>query len=245
MIQNRITRVTISLIITIVIMVVLNLVASDSPSRIIVMLGGTWPAGIIQGVTYFLFFFGMFEVLALHQSMRDEEKAFGLHLLPEQEHWLLNTDDALKLKDDVDKVKHLQPSQLADVISKACARYRLGKSSAESLSLVEAQVGIYNAEKESAQSFIRYTSWAIPSVGFIGTVVGIAQSLGFANEANTPEGIQKVTDSLSIAFDTTLVALLLSVVLMLVIHAVQKQQDDLYTHMKNYVIENLINRFYK
>ena len=61
----------------------------------------------------------------------------------------------------------------------------------------------------------------------------------------TPEGIEKVTSMLAVAFDTTLVALVLSVILMYLVHSMHKQQDDLFTKMNSYIIENLINRFYK
>ena len=55
----------------------------------------------------------------------------------------------------------------------------------------------------------------------------------------------KVTDMLSVAFDTTLVALALSIILMFGIHNLRKRQDSLFAHINAYLIENLINRFYK
>ena len=134
---------------------------------------------------------------------------------------------------------------IVDLIIKACIKYRLGKSSSEALGVVEAQTAIYNSEMDSEQAFINYVAWAIPSVGFIGTVIGIAASLGYANEASTPEGINKVTSMLGVAFDTTLVALVLSIFLMFGIHYIHKRQDQLFAKMKSYVIENLINRLYK
>lgn len=218
---------------------------SVDPPRLLVMLGGTMPEGMIQGVTYFFFFFGMSEVIVLLRRLVHENDAFAAHLLPEKENWILGVDDVNQLKLNMQQLEHSQKFMLTDLIIKACVKYRLSKSSSEVLSLVDAQVRIYNARMESEQSFIRYTAWAIPSVGFIGTVLGIAASLGFANEASTPEGIAKVTGMLAVAFDTTLVALLLSVVLMWGIHYLQKQQDDLFARMNAYLIENLINRVYK
>ena len=135
--------------------------------------------------------------------------------------------------------------QLVNLAIMVCVKYRLSKSSSEALSMLESEAANMSAEVESDQSFIRYISWAIPSVGFIGTVLGIASSLGYANQASTPEGIEKVTSALAVAFDTTLVALVLSVVLMLTIHTLQKRQDNLYIQMKTYILHNLINRLYK
>lgn len=209
------------------------------------MLGGTMPEGLIQGVTYFLFIFGILELLNVNNMITHEEDAFSAHLLPEKENWVLSPDDVNQLKLNMQQLEHSQKFLLSDLIKKASTKYRLSKSSSEVLGVVESQVKIYNSDMESEQSFIRYTAWAIPSVGFIGTVLGIAASLGYANEANTPEGINKVTGMLAVAFDTTLVALFLSIFLMFGIHYVQKRQDKLFSKMSSYIIENLINRFYK
>lgn len=234
------------MVLTVGVMVVLVAVTPENnPPRILVMLGGTLPEGLIQGVTYFFFFFGVLEVVALLLQVAHENDAFEARLLPEKENWVLGVEDVNQLKLDMQYLEHSRKFLLTDLIRKACIKYRLSKSSSEVLGLVDSQVRIYNAEMESEQAFIRYAAWAIPSVGFIGTVLGIAASLGYANEASTPEGIARVTDMLAVAFDTTLVALFLSLILMGGIHYLQKSQDHLFARMNAYVIENLINRFYK
>jgi len=79
-------------------------------------------------------------------------------------------------------------------------------------------------DSELAQ--IRYIAWAIPSIGFIGTVRGIGDALGQAHKAVTGE-IAGVTQSLGTAFNSTLIALLISIVLMFLLHQVQLQQERL------------------
>lgn len=244
--KNRIFRVVISAIITIVLMSLLCAVTpQENPSRILVLLGGTMPEGIIQGFTYFLFIFGILELFNVNNTITHEEDAFSANLLPEQENWVLDADDVNQIKLNMQRLEKTQKFLMTDLIKKACTKYRLSKSSSEALGVVDSQVKIYSSEMESEQSFISYTAWAIPSVGFIGTVLGIAASLGYANQASTPEGIEKVTSSLAVAFDTTLVALFLSIIMMWGIHYVQKRQDSLFARMNSYVIENLINRLYK
>lgn len=246
MIEKRISRIVVSFIITVVLMMILvSVTPAENPDRILVLLGGTMPEGIIQGVTYFLFIFGILELLATNNKITREDDAFSAHLLPEQENWVLSPDDVNQLKLNMQRLEKTQKFLLADLIKKACTKYRLSKSSSEVLGLVDSQVRIYSSDMDSEQAFISYTAWAIPSVGFIGTVLGIAGSLGYANEASTPEGVSKVTGMLAVAFDTTLVALILSIFLMFGIHYVQKRQDVLFSKMNSYMIENLINRFYK
>lgn len=230
---------------TILMTLLVMITPSKNAPRFLVMLGGTMPEGIIQGVTYFLCIFGMIEVLHLLGKISDEKKALSQHLLPEKENWLIDAEDANKIKLDMQQIEHTQKFLLTDLIVKACTKYRLSKSSAEVISMVDAQIRSYGEKYESEQAFIGYAAWAVPSVGFIGTVLGIAASLGYANEASTPEGIEKVTSMLAVAFDTTLVALVLSIVLMWGIHYLRKQQDALFADINSYIIENLINRFYR
>lgn len=246
MLKNRAFRLLASVILSVLWMTVLVMATADEhPNRILVMLGGTMPEGLIQGATYFLFFFALLEVMAIKSQLTGEQDIFSAHLLPEKENYVLSADDANQLKLNMQQLEHQQNYYLVDLIKKACTKYRLSKSSSEVLALTDAQIKLYNAEIESEQAYINYALWAIPSVGFIGTVLGIAASLGFANQASTPEGIEKVTSMLAVAFDTTLVALVLSVILMYLVHSMHKQQDDLFTKMNSYIIENLINRFYK
>ena len=143
------------------------------------------------------------------------------------------------------KMERSQKFLLTDLIKKACTKYRLGKSSSEVLGLVDSQINIYKSKIDGEQSFMRYTAWAIPSVGFIGTVLGIAGALGYADQAGSTEGLKLVTDMLGVAFDTTLVALFLSIILVFSMHFLEKKEEDLFSDMSSYMNENLINRFYK
>lgn len=92
---------------------------------------------------------------------------------------------------------------------------------------------------ESELSMIRYIAWAIPSVGFIGTVRGIGQALGAANQA-VEGNIAGVTENLGIAFNSTLVALLISIVVMFLVHQLQLLQERLVFETETYVDRNLV-----
>jgi biopolymer transport protein ExbB/TolQ len=92
---------------------------------------------------------------------------------------------------------------------------------------------------ESELSMIRYIAWAIPSVGFIGTVRGIGQALAEAHRAVEGD-IAGVTENLGIAFDSTFVALLISIVVMFLVHQLQLLQERLVFDTQTYVDHNLI-----
>ncbi len=94
---------------------------------------------------------------------------------------------------------------------------------------------------ESELSTIRYIAWAIPSVGFIGTVRGIGDALGQAHRAVEGD-ITGVTASLGVAFNSTFIALVLSIVLMFFVHQLQLMQERLVLDAERYVDHWLIRR---
>jgi biopolymer transport protein ExbB/TolQ len=79
---------------------------------------------------------------------------------------------------------------------------------------------------DSELSMVRYIAWAIPSIGFIGTVRGIGDALGQAYKAVEGD-ITGVTVSLGVAFNSTFVALVLSIVIMFCLHQLQLTQERL------------------
>ncbi len=101
---------------------------------------------------------------------------------------------------------------------------------------------IYETEAErleSELSMIRYISWAIPSIGFIGTVRGIGEALAQADKAVQGD-IAGVTQSLGVAFNSTFIALLISIFLMFLVYQLQLLQERLVFDGENYVNDKLI-----
>jgi biopolymer transport protein ExbB/TolQ len=94
---------------------------------------------------------------------------------------------------------------------------------------------------ESELSIIRYIAWAIPSVGFIGTVRGIGDALGQAHRAVEGD-ITGVTASLGVAFNSTFIALVISIVLMFFVHQLQLMQERLVLDSERYVDRWMVRR---
>ena len=94
---------------------------------------------------------------------------------------------------------------------------------------------------ESELSMIRYIIWAIPSIGFIGTVRGIGEALSQAHIAVEGD-IAGMTASLGVAFNSTFVALVVSIFLMFFLHQLQLIQDLLVLDTHEYCNKNLLNK---
>lgn len=106
----------------------------------------------------------------------------------------------------------------------------------------EAAHGVCQTESErldSELSMVRYIAWAIPAIGFIGTVRGIGDALSQAHKAVTGD-IAGVTEGLGVAFNSTLIALLISIVIMFLLHQLQLAQERLVLDTGTYLDQRLI-----
>ena len=92
---------------------------------------------------------------------------------------------------------------------------------------------------DSELSMVRYIIWAIPSIGFIGTVRGIGDALGQADRAVQGD-IAGVTASLGVAFNSTFIALVISIFIMFLMHQLQLLQERLVLDTQNYCDVNLL-----
>jgi len=110
-------------------------------------------------------------------------------------------------------------------------------------SAVHAYCDAEGERQESELSMIRYIAWAIPSIGFLGTVRGIGDALNLAHQAIEGD-IFGVTRSLGVAFNSTLIALLVSLLLMFVLHQLQLLQERFILVAEGYCEEKLIQRLH-
>ena len=81
------------------------------------------------------------------------------------------------------------------------------------------------------------------TIGFVGTVVGIGATLA-AVDPTSPD-LQELTARLAVAFNTTLVALVMSAVIVFMMHAVQLREESALNDAGTYTLRNLINRLYE
>ena len=134
---------------------------------------------------------------------------------------------------------HLLPRALQTALS----RFQVTESVQFATQAVGSVCETENERLDSELSMVRYITWAIPSIGFIGTVRGIGAALGQAHEA-VQGNIAGVTSSLGVAFNSTFVALLISMVVMFFMHQLQLAQERIVLDSEAYC-ENKLLRFLK
>ncbi len=163
---------------------------------------------------------------------------------------LLDSDDeTLLLPDDVKTARKQLPSvpeQLRDslpvrLLTVGLLRARANWSATDVSSAIESEAHLIQEEVEASYSNIRYLAWAIPSIGFLGTVLGIGWAMGDMNVTGLDKGdsLSVATSHLSVAFDTTFVALTLSLILMFILHRVEALDDHLMTRTKSWCLRQL------
>ncbi len=157
--------------------------------------------------------------------------ADGMRILPEDTREFARQVQALP----EDRQQMLLPRALLNALRRFASTKNIQDVSSSTHTIVESE-----AERlESELSMIRYISWAIPSIGFIGTVRGIGEALAQADKAVQGD-IAGVTQSLGVAFNSTFIALLISIFLMFLVHQLQLLQERLVFDSENYVDDKLI-----
>ncbi len=227
-------------------LIFLNDVSSFIPkvSRLFTLLGGTTD-GFIQFACYVAFFYGILELRKKQTDISTEMNGFSLGLLPSEDQLVLSADEVADIKLNlISQQKNGQSYMLSDFIKKACTQYRNDNSVAETLHVLDVQMDNSKEQTESSLSMVRYMISAIMSLGFIGTLLGLTSAIGNAHLAQTEEGMPILTAYLNAAFDTTLVALLLGLILNYLYHGYIESLDSFYAKTKTYIVDNLISRIY-
>ena len=168
------------------------------------------------------------------QSMLDKsliEVPTGTSLLPQDSREYSRILEALPEEE--------QDFLLPRVLMNALQRFATTQSIPAVSESVREQCDIEADRLDSELSMVRYISWAIPSIGFIGTVRGIGDALGQAYKAVEGD-ISGVTVSLGVAFNSTFVALVLSIIIMFALHQLQLSQERLVLNTQRYIDRKLL-----
>ncbi len=97
--------------------------------------------------------------------------------------------------------------------------------------------------QESSYALTRFITWAIPILGFLGTVLGITASIAGVTPESLEKNLNQVTDGLALAFDTTALGLALTMVTMFCSFVVERVEQGVLERVDRYVEDTLAHRF--
>ncbi|MSR53417.1 MAG: biopolymer transporter ExbB [Gemmataceae bacterium] len=210
-----------------------------TPSRIAKLL-----LGPEQISCYLCFVWASFMLLNRYREVVRQRQAFSMEMLPTDEGARILPEDARPMCRKVEATARQRPFILAKMISMALTKFAVSRKAIDVGEVVRNQADIEQNRLVTSMSTISYLVWAIPAIGFLGTVRGLAGGMSKAGNQKDADFIQQVTDQLGIAFDCTFVALALSVVLMGLLHWVQKAEELLIIDSQQYCQEHLLLRLY-
>ncbi len=132
-----------------------------------------------------------------------------------------------------------KPMLVVRALQRTLDRFAATRSIRDSAETARAVCDAEADRMDSGLAMIRYIAWAIPAIGFIGTVRHISDALLQAHKAVSGD-ITNVTSSLGIAFNATFVALSLTVVLMFFLHQLQQAQEGFVHNTDHWIDQHLI-----
>jgi biopolymer transport protein ExbB/TolQ len=153
-------------------------------------------------------------------------------------------EDALdrykELKTAIDREPRWRERLLPECIMASLHRFHATSSVQDAANAVRERADLAGDELDSSLGLVRYIAWAIPAIGFIGTVRGIGDALNFAEQAIHGD-ISAVTTGLGLAFNSTFVGLSLCIVLMFFLHLVQGRQEAFVIETQAFLRDKLID----
>jgi|GEM_PF-216048 len=144
-----------------------------------------------------------------------------------------------------------QSSFLVNRVLRGLQHFKIRRNSAEVSNMLSSQSEIDSAGVDASYVILGVFLAVIPLLGFVGTVIGISSAVGeFATVLKSADagieemkvGLQGISAGLQTAFDTTLIGLVITILLMLPIRSMQKAEDGLLSWVEEYCNENLLKR---
>jgi len=198
-----------------------------------------------QIACYVCFIWASLILISRYMEVQRQRRAFKLELLPTEEGVRILPEDSRPLLRKVDEINNRRgPFILANMIRLALGKYAVSRSGQDVSEAVRTQADVDLGRFVSGMATVNYLAWALPALGFLGTVRGLSGSLSMAEAIDEPTFITQVSKHLTVAFDCTLVALVLSLVIMFWLHRVQRDEEALVIDCRQFCLEHLVNRLY-
>lgn len=206
----------------------------------------------IQNLMWLMFAVGISEVILRFNRASSEIRQLKAGLLPDDDASILRSKDLIPVYRRIMKSERYRNHRLQRIILRAIQQFQIGRSVNQANSLVNSSLELIQHEVDLKYNILRYIVWLIPTLGFIGTVIGIALALSAANNmpnlddsAAVQVWFSLMTSKLGLAFNTTFLALIMAAILVFLQHIAQGREESGLNGIGQYVLDNLINRLYE
>lgn len=200
----------------------------------------------VQAFMWVAFMLGVGEVSRRLYACRRERAELDKHYLPEAPDVLLTAKDLVPIYRRVHEVNN--GLFLPRLIERITLQFQSSKSVDRANSMLSSSLDLFMHEIDLRYNILRFIVWLVPSLGFLGTVIGVVAGLNLAAiqyTANKGEiDLASVTDALGVAFYTTWLGLLMTAVLVFLMHVAQEVEEGAINKSGQYCLDHLINKLY-
>ena len=201
-------------------------------------------------ISYFAFWSAAI-LVTRYRRLLVQNRVFSLDLLPLQIGERITPERAPEFSAVLAQLSEELPDNfLIRRLIRGLEHFAIRASVAETMDQLRLQSERDENSIESSYSMLRVFIWAIPILGFIGTVVGIGAAVGGFSDAVSSaadldvmkDSIGVVTSGLGVAFDTTLLALVTSIFIMFPTSSLQKAEEDYLARVDDFCQRQLVSR---
>ena len=218
----------------------------EHPAVAIILARGWTPYAMVV-----LFILAMVILFVKWRKLAFQRRAFKVELIPVGTSFALTQETALDvlktLNAAVDEPKRFV---LFSRIERALLNLKNVGNVSDVSEMLRASAENDENHVDSSYGLLSGIVWVIPILGFIGTVIGLSGAIGGfgaalnaeASAASLKESLVPVTGSLSIAFDTTFVALVLAMIVQMAMTLLRRQEDLFLDACRDYAHGNIVSR---
>ena len=208
--------------------------------------------GITPFPTVFLGFWVFFILVIKMMKIRMQRKALAYQILPDLRSCVLTpyTVDEVMIRIH-DSAEDPENFILFNRIILTLSNLRNIGKIADVDNILHSQAELDEGRMETSYNLLGGFLWAIPILGFIGTVLGLSQAIGKFAEVLKPgaditndlvPSLTLVTGGLSTAFDTTFIALVIALLLQLFMTGIKKSEEEFLNDCSSYCSKNIVSR---
>lgn len=197
------------------------------------------------------FFWGLMTLFIKWRKLSLQKRALAMDIVPQDPGFILSPLSSDQILQNLYKQVH-DPERFV-----LFSRIMRALSNLRNLGRVSDVETIFSSQSENDQNILdtsyitlRGFVWAMPVLGFIGTVQGLSMAIGkfgsvlaAGGEMSTlRETLREVVFGLSIAFDTTFLGLLCTLVLQLLLTFFRRKEEEFVDDCDNYCHRNVVSR---
>ena len=215
--------------------------------------GLLYERGWVQFAETFFFGWGVAFLGLKLLKIRHQQSALRLDMLPVEIAREISKENVGSFIQHVYSLPvKLRDSLMVNRIRKALELFETRQVNGEVSTMMGNQSNIDGARIGGSYTLVKVFIWAIPILGFIGTVIGLSDAIAYFKGVMSPEAVKDpsklmesmggVTSGLATAFDTTLLGLIYALFLTLPMSSLQKLEEDTLTSVDAYCNENFLPR---